>query len=183
MLPLMHETASDVVMPGLLLSNRETDTCYLSGKPHSQVQGIDGQWHDVLPLVWWVRSSPSNSHWQHTAGHVPNRQLPRCGRGGCLRPPLICAFCQPPGQHCKVGAVPDHLPPDYLCKADAYAQAAGLHNQVPISTSLRLTKPMHGRGRPERHRSADVAGDFLLLSAAIMYVLLCTYQLVHLLQC
>ena len=27
-------------MPGLLLSNRETDTCYLTGKPHSQVQEL-----------------------------------------------------------------------------------------------------------------------------------------------
>lgn len=66
------------------------------------MQGIDSQWHDMLSLVWGLCSTCSNSHWQHTTGHVPHRQLPGCGRGSCLRPPLISAVCQPPGQHCKV---------------------------------------------------------------------------------
>lgn len=63
----------------------------------------------MLPLVWRLCSACSNSHWQHTTGHVPHRQLPGCRRSGCLRPPLICAFCQPPGQHCKARAVQSQL--------------------------------------------------------------------------
>lgn len=83
-LPLMDEAHVTAKSPTALMPSTILSHISSAGELSSQVQGIDGQWYDMLSLVWRLCSTSSNSHWQHSTGHVPYRQLPRCGRGGCL---------------------------------------------------------------------------------------------------
>ncbi len=47
-----------------------------AGESGRKMQRLERQWHDLLSLVWWVRCSLPYSYWQHTEGHVSDRQLP-----------------------------------------------------------------------------------------------------------
>jgi len=50
-----------------------------AGESGCKVQRPERQWHDLLSLVRWVRCSLPYSYWQHTEGHVSDRQLPGGG--------------------------------------------------------------------------------------------------------